>query len=271
MAIVESCESKMQTAQEEIAEALSLANKSMIAGGISGCVGKTFTAPLSRMTILYQVSPLLSSARAYSGTSNPYSGSLYNSTMKILREEGFLAFWKGNFTSVIHRFPYSAINFTVYEETMSFLKHHYKNVESPEMRFLCGATSGAVACFACYPLDLVRTRLTVAVDTPGTRHVSVFGKLWTKLAEIVRNEGVRGLYRGLLISLGVTVPQLGVSFCTYGTIKEKMLNARGGYFRDQNTGHLTATGSMISGAISGMTSSLLLFPADVIRRRMQVS
>ena len=33
--------------------------KSLISGGMAGCIGKTLTAPLSRLTILYQVGPLL--------------------------------------------------------------------------------------------------------------------------------------------------------------------------------------------------------------------
>jgi hypothetical protein len=108
------------------------------------------------------------------------------------------------------------------------------------------------------------------VPLPGQRYKSVFGKIATKFANIIEKEGVRGLYRGLLISLAVTIPQLGVSFCTYGTLKEKLLHVPGGYFKDPHSGHLTAAGSMVCGAISGMTSSLLMFPADVIRRRMQV-
>ena len=89
----------------------------------------------------------------------------------MISQEGVMAFWKGNLASVLHRFPYSAINFSVYET----VKATFKAVgydESPEIRLICGAAGGGVACAAAYPLDLVRTRLSVDTSkvtgvTPG--------------------------------------------------------------------------------------------------------
>jgi hypothetical protein len=40
---------------------------------------------------------------------------------QVVGKEGFLAFWKGNLTSVIHRFPYSAINFHCYESCVRYV------------------------------------------------------------------------------------------------------------------------------------------------------
>lgn len=76
--------------------------KNLLCGGIAGCVGKTIIAPLNRITILLQVSD-------HSGVST------LQTAIGIWKEEGLKAFWKGNLTSIIHRFPYSAINFSVYE------------------------------------------------------------------------------------------------------------------------------------------------------------
>jgi hypothetical protein len=73
----------------------------------------------------------------------------------------YLALWKGNFTSVLHRFPYSAINFTVFEKSRDLVIDQFGYADSSLVRFGCGAVAGTVACVCCYPLDLLRTRLSI--------------------------------------------------------------------------------------------------------------
>jgi hypothetical protein len=90
----------LSTLQSELSDT----QKNLLCGGIAGCVGKTIIAPLNRVTILLQVSDS-------SGTNM----SAIHTARGIWKEEGIKAFWKGNLTSIIHRFPYSAINFSAYE------------------------------------------------------------------------------------------------------------------------------------------------------------
>ena len=268
------------TLSEDISSFISHSQCTMIAGGVAGCVGKTITAPLSRLTILLQVGPLSQSIASNVGSATANisrSSGLYHATKQVFTEEGILSFWKGNMTSVIHRFPYSAINFTVYDE-LQMVTRKLNGHETPITRFISGSIAGGIACFACYPLDLVRTQLTV-LKTPitnGQRYQSksFFGSITSTICTILEQEGLKGLYRGLMISLAVTIPTFGISFCVYGTVKEKLLNQSNGnhfkFFQDPIPGHLNAYGSMFSGAMSGIISSVLLFPADSIRRRIQV-
>jgi len=255
----------------------------MASGGIAGSVAKTMTAPLSRLTILYQVSPMLSATAGGTGavTHYPTNLSLYDAAKRIVQTEGVRAFWKGNLTSVLHRFPYSAINFTAYETSKDLLVKRLRFKESPETRLVCGAVSGAVACFACYPLDLVRTRLTVQPNGAGA------GAIVQTLLQVTREEGVLGLYRGLYVSLAVSVPNLAIGFSVYGSMKERCLASGSPLLVQQPSSWgrgassaaaadrprepvLSPLGCMASGAVSGCLSSLLTFPADTVRRRMQV-
>jgi solute carrier family 25 phosphate transporter 23/24/25/41 len=249
--------------------------KSLISGGMAGCIGKTLTAPLSRLTILYQVGPLLrTSSQSSSVVQQNSFMSLIQESRKVVSQEGVMAFWKGNLASVLHRFPYSAINFSVYESVKAtFRRVGYD--ETPAIRLFCGAAGGGVACAAAYPLDLVRTRLSI--DTGKVTSVSTGkSKIVGIIEGIVKKEGVRGLYRGLLVSMSVSVPNLAIGFSVYGTLKEKMLThpspfwARFRSSESRGRPSLNGPGAMISGAFGGVISSLIVFPLDVVRRRMQV-
>lgn len=234
--------------------------KTAIAGGVAGSVGKTLTAPLSRMTILYQVKPDLAKF------------SLPAAYSHVLRNEGLLAFWKGNLTSVVHRFPYSAINFTVYDNMRKLLCSKqpggYGLDESVGVRLFCGATSGAAACCSCYPLEIARTRLAAYT---GKGKVSVLGLI----RQVIVEEGLfRGLFRGLGMSVAVAVPNIALSFTVYGSIKDCFLTSGiipTEFLCDCKTGKFTLFGGLISGSISAVLSSLLTFPADTIRKRLQSS
>lgn len=50
------------------------------------------------------------------------STSIWREASRIVYEEGFRAFWKGNLVTIAHRLPYSSISFYAYER--------YKNVSS---------------------------------------------------------------------------------------------------------------------------------------------
>eukprot|EP00601_Ochromonadales_sp_CCMP2298_P000510 CAMPEP_0173187224 /NCGR_PEP_ID=MMETSP1141-20130122/10583_1 /TAXON_ID=483371 /ORGANISM="non described non described, Strain CCMP2298" /LENGTH=199 /DNA_ID=CAMNT_0014111023 /DNA_START=60 /DNA_END=656 /DNA_ORIENTATION=- len=176
--------------------------KNMIAGGVAGCMGKTFTAPLSRMTILYQVSSLLQKEAEGSIFRINQNDNLITAGRKLIKENGFLSLWNGNLTSVIHRFPYSATNFAVFEASNKYLGQVTGKYDAPLNRFISGSLAGGVACFLCYPLDLVRTRLTVAAPSTAASG----SRIYNILRDILQTEGVPGLYRGLLISLSVTAP-----------------------------------------------------------------
>jgi len=54
---------------------------------------------------------------------------VWHEASRIINEEGLRAFWKGNLVTIVHRLPYSSINFYAYE--------HYKKVGSIGNPFRC--------------------------------------------------------------------------------------------------------------------------------------
>jgi hypothetical protein len=243
----------------------------LVAGGIAGSIGKTVTAPLSRLTILFQVHSMVSTRHT-----DKFSTSVFGAFSKVLKNEGFFALWKGNGASVLHRFPYSAVNFFTFDFIKNAIvsqQHPSFTPTSPTTMFASGAVAGAVATVACYPIDLIRTRLATQIPSAirylGIRHAA---------QRIRAEEGIAGLYRGLGATLMVTVPNLAINFTLYETLKDRVATFRRRSLEidPNNQGksssfHIGTIDTLICGGIAGISSSLVTFPVDVIRRRLQIS
>jgi len=274
--------------------------KQLLCGGIAGATAKTVTAPFSRLTILYQVHSMVTTKKHHP----KFALSLDSGFRKIVERGGLWSLWRGNGTSVLHRFPYSAINFYVYESMLKLLHETDEDDDddttettlqlarrlssygqepkqqqarrtnnhdtTASTKFLAGATAGSSAVIACYPLDLVRTRLTTELE--GREHyrgmVDAFRKIYTA-------EGIAGFYSGLSPTLLVAVPNFAISYTVYGTLKEQALDDDLFYnFRqidaDSGEAKLGFILTLACGAFSGTLATLATFPMDTIRRRMQI-
>jgi solute carrier family 25 phosphate transporter 23/24/25/41 len=237
---------------------------SVLAGGFSSATTKTMTAPLSRMTILLQVS---------SGTTGSNSG-LLESLRNVVRAEGYRSLWKGNLVSVIHKIPYGSINYYAYEYTkVSVLMPFWNSETDPgiHVRFGCGLVGGACASSLTYPLDIVRTRLATAASDNGT----IFGTL----KQIVKCEGgLSALTKGLPATVSCQSLNLAINFAIYESLQvraiqlEKELVAKylgPEYVTTRQRGSWIS--SLLCAACAGTTASMLIFPLDLVRRRQQIA
>ncbi|KAL8232082.1 hypothetical protein R6Q57_001860 [Mikania cordata] len=229
----------------------------LIAGGVAGAVSKTCTAPLARLTILFQVQGMHSDASTLRKTT------IWREASRIVREEGFRAFWKGNLVTIAHRLPYSSISFYAFERYKNLLhlilgvENHGTNMSTDLcVRLAGGGLAGITAASVTYPLDLVRTRLS------AQRNVIYYKGIWHALSTISREEGIFGLYKGLGACLLGVGPNLAISFSVYDTTRT--------YWQLHRPADSTVLVSLACGSLSGIASSTVTFPLDLVRRRMQL-
>lgn len=52
--------------------------------------------------------------------------SIWQEASRIIGEEGFRAFWKGNLVTIAHRLPYSSVSFYAYERYKNVSTLHYE-------------------------------------------------------------------------------------------------------------------------------------------------
>ncbi|XP_077216240.1 uncharacterized protein LOC143850855 [Tasmannia lanceolata] len=229
----------------------------LLAGGIAGAVSKTCTAPLARLTILFQVQGM------HSDVATLRNASIWHEASRIVREEGFRAFWRGNLVTIAHRLPYSSISFYAYErykhilQSVPGLDRHRDNVSADLcVRLIGGGLAGITAASLTYPLDLVRTRLAAQTNVIYYRGIS------HALYAICRDEGLKGLYKGLGATLLGVGPSIAISFSVYETLRSS--------WQLRRPHDSTVLVSLACGSLSGIASSTTTFPLDLVRRRMQL-
>ncbi|KAL7107732.1 hypothetical protein ABFS83_06G073200 [Erythranthe nasuta] len=229
----------------------------LLAGGVAGAVSKTCTAPLARLTILFQIQGM------HADASSLEKASIWREASRIVREEGVRAFWKGNLVTIAHRLPYSSISFYAFERYKNMLQDSF-GVENPGenigadlcIRLVGGGLAGITAASLTYPLDLVRTRLAAQTN------VAYYRGIWHALSTISKEEGVFGLYKGLGATLLGVGPNLAISFSVYDTTRS--------YWHFHRPEDSTVLVSLACGSLSGIASSTVAYPLDLVRRRMQL-
>eukprot|EP00056_Hartaetosiga_gracilis_P000077 m.35745 g.35745 ORF g.35745 m.35745 type:complete len:304 (-) comp10042_c0_seq1:196-1107(-) len=223
--------------------------RNLVAGGLTGCVAKTVVAPLDRLKILLQgAHPVYKDYGAVSGL------------RAIVKNEGYLALYRGNGTQMLRIFPYAAVQFFAFEHAKRF--YASKLGHSPLTSFLGGSTAGLCSVFATYPLDLLRSRMAFRVNSSDTlRHT---------ITTIFREEGPSAFFRGLKPTVVGMIPYAGVSFFTYDNLKSLMLNIPSLRRDVDDAYHLGTIPNLVCGGMAGAISQTVSYPLDVVRRRMQL-
>ncbi|KAI8336014.1 mitochondrial carrier domain-containing protein [Blakeslea trispora] len=236
--------------------------KYLIAGAVAGAVSRTVVSPMERMKILFQVQT--------PGKNAAYSG-VWSTLNRMWQEEGWRGFMRGNGTNVIRMVPYSASQFAAYEQCKSLLMQEGKTELDTPRRLIAGAVAGTVSVVCTYPLDLVRTRLSIQSAELLLRKSTGDTTLLTKKSSgilsttklIYQTEGgLRGLYRGLgPTTLGVA-PYVALNFQCYEVLKDYLIPI------EESQGNIR---KLLCGALAGSIAQTIIYPLDVLRRRFQVS
>jgi hypothetical protein len=225
----------------------------LLAGGTAGMVARTCIAPIERIKILFQIQK---------GTSN--YGQLLGS---VLKKEGPLSMWKGNSAAIIRVIPYTAFQFTAYEQFSMLLAppntQQQSNLDKGLRAIMAGSLAGCVACALTYPLDMVRARMALQNEgIAATQYRGVFHAL----RSIAKSEGPRALYRGISPTLGGVAPYTGLKFASYGMAKSVAVALVPGAEKEED---LAAWARAGAGAAAGSIALTFVYPFDVVRRRFQ--
>merc|ERR1719197_2005064 len=134
-------------------------------GGTAGAVSKTITAPIERVKLVIQTQD--ANPKIISGEVPRYTG-MGDAFMRISKEQGIGAFWRGNLTNIVRYFPTQAFNLAFKDTIKKAFPKYDKNKEFWSFfatQLASGGAAGAASLTIVYPLDYARTRLASDVGS----------------------------------------------------------------------------------------------------------
>ena len=179
--------------------------ESFISGAGAGAAATTVTYPLD----------LLRTRFAAQGTERVYQ-SLFAAVRDIARDEGPRGFFRGLGAAVVQILPYTGLFFASYEAL--HLQLGSNNMPFGSADAIAGILASVFAKTGVFPLDLVRKRLQVQGPTRSKYihpNIPEYRGVLRTLQMILQMEGVRGMYRGLTVSLVKAAPASAVTMWTY--------------------------------------------------------
>lgn len=135
---------------------------------------------------------------------------------QIVRKEGFRGLYRGIGPSMAGIIPYAGTDIAVFEVAKKELLRVYGGEPPGWATVGTGMFSSTCAQTLSYPLALIRTRLQAqGMGGQADKYASAVDVL----RQTVRNEGVLGLYKGLLPNLLKLTPAAGISWLVFEKTK----------------------------------------------------
>ena len=181
-----------------------------VAGGVAGAAAQAAIYPLEIVKTRMALSSSVEHPRAAPTT---MSGTFRS----VLAESGARGLFRGLAPSLVGIVPYAGIDLMANSSLREYVARRYQAAGAepgiPEL-LGCGMASSTTAMLATYPLNVIRTRM----QTGGMPGFPAYKTASDCLVDVVRREGVRGLYRGIAPSLAKVLPASSISYAVYDTL-----------------------------------------------------
>ncbi|KAG6575538.1 Mitochondrial arginine transporter BAC2, partial [Cucurbita argyrosperma subsp. sororia] len=229
--------------------------KEFVAGGFGGVAGVISGHPLDTLRIRQQQS---------------VSGSAFKIVRNIIANDGPVGLYRGMsapFASITFQ---NAAVFQIYAIlSRAFTSSSAQsNGDPPSYKAVAmgGFGTGALQSFFLTPVELVKIRLQLQTSTqqPISSSSSSSHKGPLSVAKsIYKTEGLRGIYRGLTITMLRDAPAHAVYFWTYECMREQFQPGC------RSSGEERFSTALVAGGLAGVASWVFCYPLDVLKTRIQ--
>ncbi|XP_065167783.1 mitochondrial basic amino acids transporter-like [Atheta coriaria] len=201
------------------------------AGSLGGCAGVLIGHPFDTIKVQIQ------------NSTSKYSNAR-DCIRKLYKHEGIHVFFRGMTSPLAAVAGINAIVFSIYGQTQKC----FDDPNAYKTHFLSGACAGFFQSVIASPMELAKVRVQIH-NTVGPLEC---------IRHIYHSEGVKGVFRGLTMTVLRDVPSFALYFLTYEYLA-----------REQDGRHAGTSQLLMAGGLAGVVSWTLTYPLDMIKTRMQ--
>ncbi|KAE9453423.1 hypothetical protein C3L33_14631, partial [Rhododendron williamsianum] len=240
--------------------------KEFVAGGFGGIAGIFAGYPLDTLRVRQQ--------------QHSTTGSAFTILRNVVASQGPLGLYRGMGAPLASVTFQNAMVFQIYAVLSRAFDSSTLTTDPPSLKGVAigGFGTGAIQSLILSPVELLKVRLQLQSASHektqlATTHrgpVSVATQLVNThrgpvsvARSIVRTEGLKGIYRGLTITVLRDAPAHGIYFSTYEYMREKL------HPGCRTSGQESFKTMLLAGGLAGVASWILSYPLDVVKTRLQ--
>ncbi|KAL3598431.1 hypothetical protein D5086_006349 [Populus alba] len=225
--------------------------REFVAGGFGGIAGIISGYPLDTLRIRLQQSS---------------SGSAFSILRRVMSSEGPAALYRGMGAPLASVTFQNAMVFQTYAILSRALDSSASANDPPSYKgvALGGLGTGAIQSIILSPVELIKIRLQLQNRSHANLQEAAVPKGPLGVAKsILKTEGLKGMYRGFVITVLRDAPAYGVYFWTYEYMREQF------HPGCRKNGQESVRTMLTAGGLAGVASWLCCYPLDVVKTRLQ--
>ncbi|KAH6638361.1 amino-acid transporter arg-13 [Boeremia exigua] len=236
--------------------------KDVVCGSVAGIVGKYIEYPFDTVKVRLQSQPDTVPLR--------YNGPL-DCFKQSLQRDGFIGIYRGISAPLVGAAVETSTLFFSYRVAGDTLKasgfypelKRNPDQDLPYPAMLgCGMVAGAITSLFLTPIELVKCKVQVPVETPGG--IVARPTVLSSIVSVYRHQGILGYWHG---QLGTLIRETGGGAAWFGGYEGMKI-----IFKKMNgstNDDLPIYQRMTAGSIAGAAYNFAFYPADTIKSRMQ--
>eukprot|EP00890_Picochlorum_soloecismus_P006034 jgi/Picsp_1/6431/NSC_03779-R1_solute carrier family 25 member 38 len=181
----------------------------------------------------------------------------------IIRNHGVRSLWQGTQPTVVRLGVGAGLHFFFLESLKPLFEKTGAN-DAQQMgamgAVMTGGLSRAMAALISCPITVVKTRMEY-IDGSNSRATPMYKNTTHALRTIAKQEGIRGMYKGLGPTILSNAPFSAIYYLFYTRLQSRLSQA------DMPTMMVNFSSS----TVAAVAATLITQPADVVRTRMQLN
>ncbi|AQK52206.1 mitochondrial carrier protein CGI-69 isoform X1 [Zea mays] len=202
-----------------------------------------------------------------------YKGTL-DVFLKVVRQEGFVRLWRGTNAGLALAVPTVGIYLPCYDIFRNWIEDFTRSNApglTPYAPLVAGSVARSLACIACSPIELARTRMQAYKEfRPGVKPPGMWKTLVGVLPPLPSSsqnvQNYRVLWTGVGAQLARDVPFSAICWSTLEPMRRKLLGFVG---EEGNAGSVLGV-NFAAGFVAGSLAAGATCPLDVAKTRRQI-